>query len=114
MLPTYLAGYMQQNLPNLLPNLLQPYLEDLNIHTASELTVIASNPQPLTLAHAPKADTEVLMYINGVMVGSTANGVISVGEASATSATVPVTYNPNLNYGYNLQEGDKVTFVYVY
>jgi len=116
MLPTYLAGYMQQNLPNLLPNLLQPYLEDLNIHTASELTVITPNniQQPLTLAHAPKADTEVLMYINGVMVGSTANGVISVGEASATSATVPVTYYPNLNYGYNLQEGDKVTFVYVY
>lgn len=116
MLPTYLAGYMQQNLPNLLPNLLQPYLEDLNIHTASELTVITLNniQQPLTLAHAPKAETEVLMYINGVMVGSTANGVISVGEASATSATVHVTYNPNLNYGYNLQEGDKVTFVYVY
>jgi hypothetical protein len=110
LMDTYMAGYMAQNLPTLM----QPYMEALNIHTASELTVIASNPQPLTLAHAPKADTEVLMYINGVMVGSTANGVISVGEASATSATVPVTYNPNLNYGYNLQEGDKVTFVYVY
>lgn len=105
LMDTYMAGYMAQNLPTLM----QPYMEALNIHTASELTVITpNNIQQLTLANTPKEDTEVLMYINGVMVGSTASGVISVNNNKT------VTYNPNANYGYNLQEGDKVTFVYVY
>lgn len=105
LMDTYIAGYMAQNLPTLM----QPYMEALNIHTASELTVITpNNIQQLTLANTPKEDTEVLMYINGVMVGSTASGVISVNNNKT------VTYNPNANYGYNLQEGDKVTFVYVY
>lgn len=105
LMDTYIAGYMAQNLPTLM----QPYMEALNIHTASELTVITpNNIQQLTLANTPKEDTEVLMYINGVMVGSTASGVISVNNNKT------VTYNPNANYGYNLQDGDKVTFVYVY
>lgn len=111
MLPTYMAGYMADYMAQNLPTLMQPYMEALNIHTASELTVITPNniQQPLTLANTPKEDTEVLMYINGVMVGSTASdsGVISVNNKT-------VTYNPNANYGYNLQAGDKVTFVYVY
>lgn len=109
MLPTYMAGYMADYMAQNLPTLMQPYMEALNIHTASELTVITpNNIQQLTLANTPKEDTEVLMYINGVMVGSTASGVISVNNNKT------VTYNPNANYGYNLQEGDKVTFVYVY
>ena len=111
MLPTYMAGYMADYMAQNLPTLMQPYMEALNIHTASELTVITPNniQQSLTLANTPKEDTEVLMYINGVMVGSTASdsGVISVNNKT-------VTYNPNANYGYNLQAGDKVTFVYVY
>ena len=111
MLPTYMAGYMADYMAQNLPTLMQPYMEALNIHTASELTVITPNniQQSLTLANTPKEDTEVLMYINGVMVGSTASdsGVISVNNKT-------VTYNPNANYGYNLQDGDKVTFVYVY
>lgn len=109
MLPTYMAGYMADYMAQNLPTLMQPYMEALNIHTASELTVITpNNIQQLTLANTPKEDTEVLMYINGVMVGSTASGVISVNNNKT------VTYNPNANYGYNLQDGDKVTFVYVY
>jgi len=106
----YLTGYFQANAALVVP-IISPYLEPLAVHTASELTVITPNniQQSLTLANTPKEDTEVLMYINGVMVGSTASdsGVISVNNKT-------VTYNPNANYGYNLQEGDKVTFVYVY
>lgn len=110
----YMASYMQQNLPTLM----QPYLEQMNIHTASEMIEVSNDgTASFTLGNEPKEGTEVLMYVNGVMVGSTATSsqVISVGSSTTTTnAAKTVTYNPSRNYNYSLKSGDKVTFVYVY
>ena len=57
-----------------------------------------------TLTGTPNG--EVVMYINGVMVGSKATNVIAVSGSA-------VTYNPSYNYSYALKSGDKVTFMFV-
>ena len=50
--------------------------------------------------------SEIVCYVNGVMVGSKTSGVITVSGNT-------VTYVPAQNYNYKLQAGDVVTFMYI-
>jgi hypothetical protein len=50
---------------------------------------------------------EIVCYVNGVMVGSKTSGVVTV------NANNIATYVPAQNYGYELQVGDVVTFMYI-
>ena len=60
-----------------------------------------------TLNHTPKANYVVRLYINGVMVGDSATGVVTVNGTT-------VTYVPGQNDNYNLKAGDKVILSFFY
>jgi LEA14-like dessication related protein len=80
-------------------------------------TVATEGQTSFTLKNVPDADHVLRMYINGVMVGGSHSGVLTIPSNSTN--TKEVVYNPEKNknrdgHAYALKAGDKVTVVYWY
>ena len=74
------------------------------LQVTTEKFIATAGQTSFTLTGTPNGN--VVMYVNGVMVGSTVSHVISVSGTTGT-------YHPSYNYSYTLQAGDVVTFMYV-
>jgi len=85
---------------------------------AQDSFTVATNDQDnFELKNVPDADHVLRMYINGVMVGGSHSGVLTIPSNSTN--TKEVVYNPEKNKNrdgeaYALKAGDKVTVVYWY
>jgi len=82
-------------------------LVDVTLNEASEKAVASASQVAFTLDSTPKSNFAVKMYINGVYVGSSKDGVVTITGTTAT-------YVPSENGSYTLVAGDRVQFVYFY
>lgn len=88
-------------------NLLNAYIDSriaAATETSQKFTATASQTS-FTLTNAPKRNYLVRMYINGVMVGDSATGVVTVNGTT-------VTYVPAQNGNYSLTAGDTIIISY--
>ncbi len=89
-------------------NLLNAYIDSRVPAAATETSQkfsATAGQTSFTLTNAPKSNYLVRMYINGVMVGDSATGVVTVSGTT-------VTYVPAQNGDYSLTAGDKIIISY--
>ena len=91
-------------------NLLNAYIDSRIPAAATETSMkftATAGQTSFTLNHTPKTNYVVRLYINGVMVGDSATGVVTVNGTT-------VTYVPAQNDDYSLKAGDKVILSFFY
>jgi len=97
--------------------LLAQLVQSLPKMAQDSFTVATDGQTSFTLKNVPDADHVLRMYINGVMVGGSHSGVLTIPSNSTN--TKEVVYDPEKNKNrdgeaYALKAGDKVTVVYWY
>ena len=86
-------------------NYLNAYIDSrLGTETSQKFSATAGQTS-FTLTNAPKSNYVVRLFINGVMVGDSATGVVTVSGTT-------VTYVPAQNDNYSLVAGDKIIISY--
>ena len=88
-------------------NYLNAYIDSRIPSETSMKFSAAAGQTTFTLNHTPKANYVVRLFINGIMVGDSATGVVTVSGNT-------VTYVPAQNDNKNLKAGDTVIISFFY
>ena len=100
---------------NHLHDSIEDIMNNMPVMGQDSFTVAENEQTEFTLNYVPEADHVLRMYINGVMVGGSHSGVLTINPDNNKE----VVYHPEENknrdgVAYVLKAGDKVTVVYWY